>query len=890
MDLHTRQVTMGLFSNWGNKLAQLFGDTDVDYEKIDDQPSDSLDADYLSSLLSYRLYDPVTKIYENKNSFGFFFELIPLLGMNENSQKQISALINDIGEDGASIQCMIWADPRIDPFLDNWNKPREKIGGVYKKVADKKLDFFRKNSFQGESPPRVFRVLFSYSIPRPPESQIAVLLKGLSEKREKAVNALGQFNNVLDTSVLDFLNLMSGLLNFEQDTSVHMRKKWSQENYLSHQMCLPGGGVEVTPNALRLRGKDTTLFRAYEVIDFPDFWSMAMQQELIGDFMSNSHRIETPFYIHYGIHFPKQDQSETRLQAKMKYLDHQSKNPYIRRMAPKVQAELEENMFVSQQLQSGEKIISTRLSVGLWSPPEIISKAEATLEALFRKYNFKIQPMKFHHLNDLLFSLPMAWGENSKQMNQYKKHMGLRTTYTGEAANFLPLLGEWWGNSRDGMVFMGRRGQIAAWDPFESIGNYNIAVVGPSGQGKSVFMQDLVLTELGKGGRVFLIDLGRSFEKLCQLLDGQFLFFNQKSNLNLNPFQIASKLKGADGVEMVSSIIGTMAMPFSVLNKEKMDLICSAVKQVWVQKGAKGTVDDVISFIKKSAYQSELMRGAVESLCLGLEKYSTKGIYKNYFYGDQEVDFTSDFVVIETEELKDVEDLQAVIMQVFVLQISGHVFTGNRETRSYIVIDEAWDLLKSPQMHGFIGNLARRTRKYNSSLVVGTQGLKDFEQSKGAEAAFSNSDWLVIIGGDAEVVKGLQENDIIPNMSEALAEILRSMRKVRGKYGESFIYDKKRQQGSVNRLFLDPFSAMLYSTKAEEFSLVQRLSALGMTVEDSVEWLMDNKPKIEQMLSRGVKISEIVSKLYIPKENHYELSDGLQKIALSKQENVGSNL
>ena len=107
-----------------------------------------------------------------------------------------------------------------------------------------------------------------------------------------------------------------------------------------------------------------------------------------------------------------------------------------------------------------------------------------------------------------------------------------------------------------------------------------------------------------------------------------------------------------------------------------------------------------------SKSMAELMIGATESIKEGLKKYSRQGVYANYFYGENRVDFKSDLVVIETEELKNMADLQSVILQMFTLTITSQIFMGDRTRRCLICIDEAWDLLKSPQMEGFIESLA----------------------------------------------------------------------------------------------------------------------------------------------------------------------------------------
>ena len=154
-----------------------------------------------------------------------------------------------------------------------------------------------------------------------------------------------------------------------------------------------------------------------------------------------------------------------------------------------------------------------------------------------------------------------------------------------------------------------------------------------------------------------------------------------------------AKVRGPDSVDAACKKI----------DKERADP-CYCQKSVGSRKNA--CVDDIIKLLDQISFKSELMMGATESLREGLKKFSTTGAYANYFYGENTVDFTNDLVVIETEELKSMADLQTVILQIFVLTISNQIFMGNRARRCLICIDEARDLLKSPQMQGFIQSLA----------------------------------------------------------------------------------------------------------------------------------------------------------------------------------------
>ena len=861
---------MNFFSQMGQKIADFLGEnTEIDQlSKEKEMASDFLDPDYLADILPYRLYDSERKIYENKTSFGFVIEGIPILGGSEEAQKELSALFREIGEEGADIQACMFADYRIGRFLDLWADPRRQKGGIFEKIAEKKIAFFKEESSHGDVPPRIFRFFLSYSQPKPLEKNLPFFLSNLVEKKKKALGTFSRFSQAFEIEPSQLIEILSGILNFDLDTSSQTRRDWNKNTWISRQVGTPGSALEIRKDGLIFHGKNSdALMRTYETVDFPDKWNLGYMGEMIGDFLNQSYRIASPFYLHYGIHFPSQQKTETKFHGKAKMLEHQAKFPAIVRMFPNMPREREENFFVQRQLLEGEKFVETRLSCGLWADKDQFVRSESTLMALFQKYGFKLKENHYVHFPDFLSSLPMAWGEDSSHVKGLKRIRCMRTTLTKETGSFIPCVGEWWGNSNQGMILTGRRGQLATWDPFAVEGNLNTVVVGPSGSGKSVFMQEMIMSQLGQGSRVFVLDLGRSFEKLCHLLEGQYLAFSDKSHFNLNPFNFI-KAKGDieaqnAALEMVSSIVATMAMPSQKIDKERADILSALVKATWEKKGENATIDHVIELIKSTTFRSELMMGAAESLQEGLKKFTKEGVYANYFYGTNTVDFQNDLVVIETEELKNMADLQSVILQIFTLTISNQIFMGDRNKRCLICIDEAWDLLKSPQMEGFIESLARRLRKYNGALVVGTQSLKDFERSHGARAAFQNSNWLLMLGKDNDSMNVLKKDNLIP-MNELKEMALSSLRMEEGKYSEVFIYHKGSGFFSVNQLKLDPFSAALYSTKAEEFKAIQELKRHGLSIENALDWFLTHKSEFKRCISQGHKIREAINLLFKP--------------------------
>ena len=222
-----------------------------------------------------------------------------------------------------------------------------------------------------------------------------------------------------------------------------------------------------------------------------------------------------------------------------------------------------------------------------------------------------------------------------------------------------------------------------------------------------------------------------------------------------------------------------------------------------------------------------------------LTPYTKDGVYGRYFEGENNVDFTNPMVVIELEELKEKKDLQGVVLQLFIMTITSQMFLGDRKTPFHICIDEAWDLLRGTQTGPFIETLARRLRKYNGSLVIGTQSVEDFYQTQGAMAAYENSDWMCLLSQKASSIDRLKESKRL-TMDSSMEAALKSLKVRSGEYSEVLIYNT--QDGyAIGQLLLDPFSALLYSTKAEDYERVKYFNKKGLSMSESIERVLEER-------------------------------------------------
>lgn len=826
-----------LLQTWGKKVTCLFGETSEFEEHADH--SSSVEAFFsnetLSSFLPYDVYDEEYGLFVNKHSMGFAIEMLPLVGGESNIQKDIQHIFDEILEENDSIQCLFWADHRIGSLLDFWEQPRSEKGGVYAKIAQRRLDNFKQP--KGFSPV-LFRFVFSYTVPFNSERDDYVsLAQKLQLKKEKCLRLFTSFSKSTKSwQASQLLEFVSGLIDYSTDVYAHP-PLWNPYQNLASQ--LPkGGSLSIQDQQLTWETGKTHApgehlsFKSFRAVGFPDQWSLLHMHHLIGDIDRDSYRLLTPFYLHYSVHCPKQTSIVQKFWTRAKFAEKQGQSQRLIKLIPELEQELKEIQYARKELHQGARFVWTHLSAGIWGKPQDLMAAEQTLKAIFRHHDFTLAENTKIHFPHFLSLLPMTLAEHVKGL---KNLQVFRTTLTKECSHFVPVQGEWYGTLKSpGILFTGKRGQLANWNPFDNdYGNYNTWVVGRSGGGKSVLMQELIFNGLSTGAKVFVLDVGRSFDKLCLTLEGQMMEFSHQSNICLNPFSnvpLNDSRGQEDCMVMLKSLFGNMADPFHGLNSEQNSRLEEGIKKVLIAKQNESTITDVASWLKN---QEDSVARSIGTM---LFPYTRQGIFGRYFDGKSNVDFHNPFVLIELEELKEKKDLQAIVLQMLMMTITDQAFLGDRKKRFYICFDEAWDLLRAKQTGPFIETLARRLRKYNGALIVGTQQIKDAYSSPGAEAAYANCDWKCFLPQDAESIALLKEKAEMP---ESKIKAIQNLTTAHGLYSEVMICQGKSY--STQRLWLDPFSSLLYSTQPADHERITTLRQTGLSLEEAMEQLLKER-------------------------------------------------
>ncbi len=812
-------------SKVGRKISSWMGSPDIGaHENLRDEESfydQVFNFDHLSSFLRFEYADTFEKggreypFFVSRGSVGFVVESSPIVGGGRDTQKIMLELVDEILEEGVSVQCLLLADHRINDYLKSHAKLRAQHGELFYEIIKQRSLNYRN---QKSGSVRNFRFIFSLSIQGEPSSE---LYKKLSDKQSRVLRTLKDFSHSYAWNEKDLLNTVSALINYSESTIPEQRKFNPVQSLASQMPC--GGKITVKEEGIVWQTKHPIKLKTYRAVDFPNYWSINSMNRLIGDFEKNNLHINAPFYIQYGVYCPPQDSIERSYSVRSSIIEKQGRSPFLCRMIPELVDEVREVEHIRSSRKRGDKFVYTQLSTGFWARENQIESVEQNIKTLWKMNDFKLQENKYIHLPSFLSMLPMSWGEYANDL----KSLGvLRTTISSEVPNFIPIQGEWGGTSQPGVLLTGRRGQICNFNLFDGGTNYNAVVVGESGSGKSVFMQELMMTNLGTGGKVYVIDIGGSYEKMCEVVEGQEIEFDGSNKLCLNPFSNIPKDQPEEMgtyIGALKSIISTMAHPSEGTSDLENALIERAILNVWRTKSNDATITDISNFLEA---QKEL---EAKKLATMLEPFTVNGNHAEYFNGKANINFHNRMVLIELEQLKSMPELQAVIIQIFILEINRQIFLGDRKTPTIICIDEAWDLLRAKQTGPFIEALARKLRKYNGALVVGTQSVEDFYQSQGAMAAYDNSTWTCLLQQKQESVTAYAKKS---NCSEGQLEVLKSVRKKSGEYSEIMI--SSENGFSVQRLVLDPFSQLLYSTTPEDITKVEPYRKKGLPISQAI--------------------------------------------------------
>ena len=800
----------------------------------------------LHELLPWRAWDERSELYVNAASHGFILELPPFAGVDAETLGALAGTLADAAPERCTLQFIHWASPRFGAPLAAWGECRRRAGGLFSVMAGHRERLFGHAGWRAlheGGPPFTcsdYRVFLTAALAGLPNTGTETSLAAFRRALEGTLASAGAQARLVEPDALLSLaaEWVSPAVTSRGDSAakaVRRQRRWSPRDPLHAQCAAPGRALTVTPEGLSFHDPDGTdvSVRVLTALSFPEVWPGWRGNALIGDFHRDFLQPGCPVLTCLTILTGDAADGERAFLKSARAT--QQAGTGIARYLPGLPEKARDWRFVTERLKDGERLVKVCYFASVYARESAIDEAEQAVRAIYHGQGWRVGAERYVQLPSWLSCLPLA---GAGGLDADLSRMGrMKTMLSASAVNVAPIHGEWRGQRLDPenppvLLLLGRRGQPAGWSPFANdAGNYNVAVTGKSGSGKSVLMQELVAGLVSAGGEAVVIDDGRSFQHAAEGLGGAFIQFGRDSAC-LNPFaMIDSAAAQADDdyreecFSMLGGVVRRMCRSRGTLDDIEAALIDEAIGCAWNRAGN----DADLGHVQK--HLLEHTDGRARDMGLALGPWCPGGASGRLFAGNNVPALDASFTVFELAELKGRGDVQGAVLMLVVFLATQRMYHGDRNVPKAIVIDEAWDLLSGDGSKAFLEGAARRARKYRGALVTGTQSVNDYYANPAARAAWENADWVIFLSQKDESVELLKSEKRI-HCDAGMERALKSLATVGGRYAELVLHGPDGWR--VARLVLDAWSVSLFSSKGEAFAAVEKFKAEGLSTEEAI--------------------------------------------------------
>ena len=401
---------------------------------------------------------------------------------------------------------------------------------------------------------------------------------------------------------------------------------------------------------------------------------------------------------------------------------------------------------------------------------------------------------------------------------------------TNNLVDFLPVYGASIGDEKPVVLTHTRLGSLCSFNPYDpQLTNYNMLVTGSSGSGKSFANNFMMLQQIARGTRVFIIDIGGSYKKLTELLAGQYFEINLSDQYAINPFELTNPALPPSGekIKGLVSIIEQMVVDHGErLSKLDRVQIEETLEKVFTTTRTEG--------VPRSPQVSDFAKHCASNGDPGLKRIA-KLLYPwigNSPFGrlldrPGRIKAESPVVAFDLKGLSQYPDLQSVMILILTNFILDQI-ESDRTMNKRVLLDEAWELLKSPAASSFMEYAARTFRKTGSGITFITQGLEEIIQSPIGAAILNNTATKLIMlqKGDTRIL-----SDALRLNSQEL-RLIQSLEQRKGIFSEGFLMEGEARR--ILRISPSPIEYWISTSDARDNTFLENLKSKSGSLESAI--------------------------------------------------------
>jgi conjugal transfer ATP-binding protein TraC len=481
--------------------------------------------------------------------------------------------------------------------------------------------------------------------------------------------------------------------------------------------------------------------------------------------------------------------------------------------------------LLEEMISQGEKVFKVAMNVVLSATTEAELEIQ-TSEALMKLRELGgAEAMEETIAAFDIFSRVALPNARAKERLKYLK--------TSNLSDLIPLYGPWPGHPLPRILLRSRMGSLVPFDPFASaLTNYNQIVSGGSGAGKSFLTNILLLHMLKESPRIFVVDIGGSYKKMCEHLGGQYIPLGLDANLQLNPFDLSPN-ETIPSNEKIKFLLGLVEL----MTKEEGDARLPKLERAEIEEAIQKT------------YSSEMPRlGALRELLLNhanveirrfgriLTPWCGETPYGKFLDAATNITLTKPIVVFDLKGMESYPDLQAAALFIITDFVWREV-QQDKTRMKFLVFDECWRLLENEAGLSFIEVVFRTFRKYFASAVAISQNIDDFAKSRIAGAILSNSavKWILMQKGADQ--KRLGE---VLQLNENEMSLVASLVQERGRYSEAFLLSGDDR--AVVAIESTPLEYWLATTDPRDLAAIREKEENGVLGQKAILQLSQRYP------------------------------------------------
>ena len=409
--------------------------------------------------------------------------------------------------------------------------------------------------------------------------------------------------------------------------------------------------------------------------------------------------------------------------------------------------------------------------------------------------------------------------------------------------------------------------------------NSNFFVLGPSGSGKSFYVNSMVRQAHEQNTDIVLVDTGNSYEGLCEYFEGKYISYTEENPITMNPFNIRREEWNIEKLGFLKNLVmliwkgvqGTVSktedrLIEQVINEyydayfngfdgftpqQRADLRRGLLiddrnnvshindSEKVREKRIDTLIDDMEAKRKElkvtelsfnSFYEYSVQR--IPAICsenqiVGIDISTYRYMMKDFYRGgnhektlNENMDsslFDETFIVFEIDSIKD-DPLLFPLVTLIIMDVFLQKMRI-KKNRKTLIIEEAWKAIASPMMAEYIKYLYKTARKFWASVGVVTQEIQDIIGSEIVKEAIINNSDVIMLLDQSKFRERFDTIKSVLGLTDVDCRKIFTINRLENKAGRAFfreVFIRRGQTGAVYGVEEPHECYMTYTTERAE--------------------------------------------------------------------------